>query len=483
VKKYPDPNAPFTGQATMMIGQVQAALGDTAAAMQTYKDVVEKFPKTDFAPQAYFGQAAILAGQQKTDDMMKLLQQFIKDYPDDKNIFYAYNTIAQTQVTKGQIPDAIATYTEMATLHPTNPMAASALYSAAELWRKQADAQGRYLALNEAQRKDWTKAIASSVEAGEKVLEQFPDSDQVGLALKTLLADQQMLLSAQQKKPEDIDKYFHTLADKFASNPSLKSHVLFTLATFTYEKDPVKALAQMTEAYNPSLKYAPADLDLYGQALLDQGKSEDAYKVYEKIGSDYPTPPGTQPKQAQPAIQEAQATALFGMGSALAKQGKTADAAKLLGQLKATYPWSPKVVEANYTIAKSLMDQNKLDDALKLLTAIVGNRNAPAPLRARAFLLIGDIQVAKGSQDAAIDAYLKTADYYSGVAEVAPEALFKGAQLLEKQASMLNETSTPKKSVQIQKAVNAYKDIVSKYPNSQYVKPAQDRLNALPQAK
>jgi TolA-binding protein len=292
-----------------------------------------------------------------------------------------------------------------------------------------------------------------------------------------------MLLAAQQVKPDDVDKYFHTLAGKCASSPSVKSQILFTLATFTYEKDPAKALTQMAEAYNPSLVYAPADLDLYGQALIDQGKAEDAYKVYKKIGNDFPTPPGVQPNQAQPAIQEAQATALFGMGGALAKEAKTADAAKLFNQLKTTYPWSPKVVEANYGIAKALMADNKLDDALKLLTGIVGNRNVPATLRAHAFLLIGDLQFKKGNMDAAIDSYLKTSDYYSGVAEVAPEALWKGAQLLEKQSAMLNESSTPKRSDQLRKAVNAYRAIVTKYPNSQYVKQAQDRLNVLPPGK
>lgn len=477
VKKFPEGR--FTAEATMRIAQVQASMGDDTAAMQTYKDVVAKFPKTEFGPQAYFQQASILAREGKTDDVVKLMQEFIKAYPDNKDIFYAYDTIGQTQVSKDQVPAAIATYSEMVEKHADNPMAPTALYRTAELWRKQADAQGRFLALNEEQRKDWSKGVANSIAAAEKLLGQFPDSDQVGLALKTLLADQEMLLAAQQKTPADIDNYFHGLADKFSSNPAAKSRILFTLATFTYEKDPAKALTEMAEAYNPSLVYAPADLDLYGAALIEQGKADQAYKIYEKIAADYPAPAGVQPAQAQPAIQEAQATALFGMASALDKEGKTAEASKLYGQLKATYPWSPKVIEANFGIAKSLFQQNKLDDAAKLLVPIVGSRIGSASLRAHAFLLIGDIQDAKGNIDAAIDAYLKTAAYYGGVADAAAEGLWKGGQMLERQAAMLNEQSTPKKSEQIGKAVSAYKDIVTKYPNSQFVQQAQDRLNAL----
>ena len=477
VKKYPD--GKFTSQAMYMIGQVQSGMGDTAAATQSFKDVVTKFPKSDAAPQAIFQQASILGTAGKTDDMVKLLQDFIATYPDNKDVYFAYNTIGQAQVKKEDVPAAIATYTEMADKHADNPMAGAALLQTIELWRKQADTQGRYLALNEVQRKEWGKDLAASIAAAERMLDQFPTSDQLGLALKALLVDERMLLAAKQKTPEDIDKYFHDLADKYGKDPSLKSHILFTLATFTYEKDPAKGLAEMAEAYNPALVYAPGDMDLYGQALLDQGKADDAYKIYDKLAKDYPTPAGVQPAQAPTAVQEAQATALFGMGTALDKQGKPEDAGKLYDQLKTTYPWSPKVVEANYGIAKLMIAQNKPDDALKLLVGVVSNRNASATVRAHAMVLIGDIYAAKGNVEQAIDAYLKAAAYYGGVPDAAAEGLFKGSQMLEQQASLLNEQSTPKKSEQIAKAVANYKDIITKYPNSKYVQQAQDRLNAL----
>ncbi len=143
-----------------------------------------------------------------------------------------------------------------------------------------------------------------------------------------------MLLSAQQKTPDDIDKYFHGLAGKFARNPSARSRILFTLATFTYGKDQARGLTQMAEAYNPSLVYAPEDLDLYGAALR-QGKPDDAYRSTRKSRTTTRSPPGTQPNQAPTAIQVAQATALFGMGSALEKKGNTAEAGKLFTRAQA----------------------------------------------------------------------------------------------------------------------------------------------------
>ena len=86
-------------------------------------------------------------------------------------------------------------------------------------------------------------------------------------------------------------------------------------------------------------------------------------------------PPNTAPSLGPAGIQEAQATALFGMARALEKQGKTVDAGNLYAKLKATYPWSPKVIEANFGIAQSQFQQKKYDDALKLLSA----SSAPAP--------------------------------------------------------------------------------------------------------
>jgi TolA-binding protein len=479
VAKYP--SGQYTGQATMMIGQVQNSLGNTDAAIATFRGVVAKFPKTDFAPQAYFQWAGILARQDKTDEMASVLQEFLKAYPDNKDIFYAYDTIGQTQAGKGKIADAIATYTDMAENHPDHPMAPFALYRETELWHRSAESMGRYQALKPDAQAAWEKAVRSSIAAGEDLVRKYPASPQVGVALKMIRNDHELLLAAGKESADDIEAYFHGLAQKFGDNESAKDRIIFTLATFTYKKDQVMGLAQMGVAYNPAYVYAPEDLDVYGAALLAQGKAEESYKVYEKIGRDYPVPPNLQPTQAPPAIQEAQATSLFGMGTALDKEGKSADAGRMFAQLKAVYPWSPKLLEATFGIARSQMQQGKLDDALKLLVPIVSSRSAPTSLRATSFLLIGQIQEAKGNIDAAIDSYLKTAAYYSSVADAAAEGLWRGGQMLEKQAAGLTEQSAPKKSDQMAKAVNAYKEIGEKYPDSPFFQKSIDRLKALGQ--
>ncbi len=483
IKSFPDaaqiPTAIYT------LGQAQTQANDKAGAMQTYKDLETKFPKSEAAPYAYFARATIFAGQQKVKEMLDELRAFITNYPDSDKIYFAYDSIAQNLVNAQKTSDAIATYLEMAEKHPKNPQAPAALYQAAELSRRGADSIGRYIALNEKQRSDWNKGIAASMESAEKLIEQYPDSEQVALGLQTLLNDQKMLLQAKQRTAAQVDQYFQQLAEKFASKPATKSKILFALAAFTYEQDKAKALVQMQAAYNPKLVYAPADLDLYGSALLENGKAPEAMAIYQKLATDFPNPAGVSPDKAPPQIAEAQATALYGIGKALQKEGKIAEAGKKFDELKKLYPWSPKILEANFGIAQSIVQQNKLDEAMNLLVQIIRAPTATAELRANSMLLGAQIQEKKNAFDAAIDYYLKIAVFYEAVAPAAAEGLWRGGQLLEAQAATLPESSSekdkPTKPGQMAKAIRAYKDLVAKYPNSPLASKAKDRLSQLGQ--
>ena len=63
-------------------------------------------------------------------------------------------------------------------------------------------------------------------------------------------------------------------------------------------------------------------------------------------------------------------------------------------------------------------------------------------------LLFARINEDKGQYDSAIDNYIKIARLYTGVPEAAAEGLWRGAQLLEKQANgqLPMPTPAPKKA-------------------------------------
>jgi len=479
IEKFPAselaPNAMF------YLASAELAGADKEGALAKFKEVGEKFPKSQVAQFSYFKRSEILGGEQKFDEMTAVMKEFIAKYPDSENLFFAYDSIGQIQVNANHIPEAVGTYSEFVDKHAHDPHAAEALLKIGDLWHRYADATGRYLVLNEQQRTEWTKGVNGSIAAAEKLISDFSESPQVALALHTLLADQQLLLTAKLKTDADVEQYFMDLSKKFASKPAARSKIIFALASYTYQKDKAKALGQMNAAYDPKLIYSPADIDLYGEALLDQNKVADAQKVYEKLATDYPNPPGVTPDRAPADIAEAQSIALYGMGTCLQKQGNTKAAGDAFDQLKKLYPWSPKILEASFGIAQSLYQQRKYDDAIALLIPIMRAQSASATneLRANAMLLGGRIQEDKKDIEAAIDYYIKVASYYESVAPAASEGLWRGGQLLELQAAKLTDTGTVTKSGQLAKAVKAYNDIITKYPTSRYVDEARQRLAVL----
>ena len=477
IAKYPD--ASLRPAAMFSVAQAQAGTGVKDQALATFKEIAQKYPQSEVAPFAYFQQAAIYANDQKIDDMVATMRAFIEKYPQSDKIFYAYDTIGQSQINTGKIADGIATYVSMSEKYPQKPQSADALLKASNLWLQYAKSQGLYTALNEQQRAEWNKGITNGMESAGKLLEKYPGSLAVALALQTELEAQKLLVGAKLKSDAEVEKYFQDQAQKFSANPSVKSKILFTLAVFISDKDKARALDQMNSAFDPKLVYAPADIDLYGSALIENGKLAEAQKVYEKLALDYPNPPGAAPDKATPQVQEAQAIALYGTGRTLQKQGKVSEAAAKFDKLKSLYPWSPKILEANFGIAQSLAQQKKLDDATTLLVQIIRAPTATADLRANSMLLGGDIQNEKGNLESAIDYYIKIATFYQGVPVAASEGLWKGGQLLEKQAAGLTETSKPPKSAQQAKAVKAYKDLIEKYPNSPFATQAKDRLQQL----
>ncbi|HWL51894.1 MAG TPA: tetratricopeptide repeat protein [Chthoniobacteraceae bacterium] len=477
------PKSELFPTAKFFLAEAELGRGDSAKAMTLFGEVGSEFPDSEVAPHTYFRRASIVAKDGKADEMVAILREFIEKFPDDGNIYFAYDSIGKNQISGGQLLDAVETYKQMVDKHADNPRAADALLQLTQLWRQYAESQGRYLALNEEQRAAWNKGIAQSLEMAEKLIADHPESPQVALVLKEVLSDQKLLQSAKVKTADDVTKYFQDLAAKFEEHPSAQSKILFTLASFTYEGDKEKALAQMKEAYRPELLYAADDMDLYGSALLDGGDVEASAEVYAKLANDYPNPPGVEPNKASAPVQEAQSIALYGQGRALQKQGKVAEAGALFDQLKKLYPWSPKLLEANFGIAEAAFNDKKLDDSAALLIQIIRANTASVDLRARASLLMGAIQEAKGDVASAIDQYIKIAAFFGAANEPASEGLWKGGQLLEKQAATLPATAAkdgePTKPGQLRKALRAYRNLVDQYPNSPHVAAAEGRIKAL----
>jgi TolA-binding protein len=421
------PNALF------YLGSAQAKQNKNEDALKTYKRIAEEFPQAQVAPYSYLRRGDIHTAAQRFDDTVKVMQELIKAYPDSEQLFLAYDQIANIYNFQQKYDQQIETYEELVKNKPDNAHAADALGRIASLWKDQANRIGRYAILTDEKKDAWKKATDASADAVERLLAKYPESEVVALGLKTLLEVQTLRRNAKLlESDEDVKKYFQALADK-AGNPGTKSKILFTLAAYSFGKDKAAAEKTMASAYDPAQKYAPQDLDLYGMSLIEQKKYEPALAVYDKLAKDYPIPDSVQGNPSR-EIQEAQAMVLFGRGKVLQEQGKSEDAGKLFAELEKKYAWSPKNLEGSYGIAAAQHQEKKYDDALKRLVVITKASTATAELRAKSMLLLARCLEDSGRPNDAIDNYIRVEALYEGVPAVASEALWRGATLMEKQS-------------------------------------------------
>lgn len=464
--------------------QAQQESGAKDQALATLADLSARFPQSPEATGAYFQRANLYLGDKKYDDVTRVLGEFTDKYPESEQLYAADEQIAAVQTQANQLDAAAATYGKFLAKQPDSPHAASALGRLSALWLRATRAMGSYIILGAPQRETWKADLDKSIAASEQQLDKYPDAPETALGLRDLLDGQRLLIEAKLKTLAEVRGYFQTLADKYQNNPGARGRILFRLAALTAEKDPAQALADMKAAYDPAVVYSPADLDLFTSGLLP-GDPDTAAQVFDKLARDYPPSPGLSPAQQPAAAQEAQALVVYGRGELAELKGNPADAARAFTELKRDYPRSTKLAEANLGLAQGLIAQGKPDDALPLLAEVAKNPRSPIPVRAHGLFLNGEIQGAKGNVEA-IDAYLKVAAFYP-TAPDAPEGLWKGAQLLEKQADSLSETpakpGAPTKSGQLAQARKAYNDLVTKYADSKWAPQAKARLAALPAPK
>ncbi len=424
--------------ALFVLAQAQGASGDKAAALKTFANLAAKFPKSEPGQISYFQRAALHQRDNDLPEVKKVMNEFIANYPDDPRLFAAYDYVAQIQISEKALSEAIATYEAFMQKRPEDPDCAKALAKSSGHWKKYGETQGPYLSLNETQRAEWRKGIDNSIRTAETLLEKFPASAEVSSALQNLLASQKLLVRAKLKSDKELQAYFEELAAKNEAKPEARNKILFTLAGHLAEKsenDPwmtTKSLDLMSSAYDQKLLYAPNDLDLYGAALIRTKEYGIARLIYDKLAKDYPLPPNVTLDRAPRDISDAQAIAAFGKAKILQSEGKIAEAAAKFVELKEKYPFSTKRLETDYGIAEGEAAKKNYDEALKLLRAVAGATQGSTNLRARAMMLVGKISEEKGDIDTAINNYVKLGTLFPAEMELAPEGLWRGAQLIEK---------------------------------------------------
>ncbi len=475
VERYPD--GPVTPTAMYLLAQSKEMQNKPDEALAGFRQAAEAFPKSDVAPIAYFQVARLLAARDDRAGMVQTLRNYLEKYPEHANHYDATTMMADMLFAQGDVPGAVEAYERYVESRSQEPGAPVALLKMADYRRAIAGQLGRYVALNEDEKSRWTTAVDAARTAAERVVREYPDSAQAPLALARLLELQELLVESELQKPETVETYFTSLAESFSEAPATRSKVLFSYAGYVARSNEERALEIMTDAFDSALLYAPSDLDRFGLLLAESGAYAQAREVFEKLAADYP-PPG----EGQPPTQEildAQAGSLYGLAILAQNEGDQQRAQALFEQLKKDYPSSAKTSQATIGIARSLTATGKHEDALNLLSPIIGAPNAASAARAEALYLGGLVHKAMGNTDLAIDFMEKCQSFFPGEEEFAAPALLEAAKLLIDQTAAAPENEKRTLQDRIRAALNP---LVEQYAARREAAEGRELLGQLPPA-
>jgi tetratricopeptide (TPR) repeat protein len=428
--------------AQYLLGKCLDGTNQKDLAIAAMAKLAEKWPDSEPAPGSFFQRFNIYNERKDYPKCAELMEAFIKAYPKHENVYFAFNNIAEIAFSKpgaeGKSPDllqntrdGVKKLNEFVDFeleqNPEVKRGDQALVKIATRWITRIP-QKNFLIMNADEKLVWQEAVEAATKAVEKVLEKYADQPQelnkVGEGLEKLVVVQRARTAADPANAAKVGQYFKELATKYDSKPSVRSNVLFALGAVLWDKNRSEAMRSMNDAYKADVKFTADDLDRYMEGLFDEKKYVKVNEIAAKLAADYP-------KEAA----EPQATSLFWQGKVLGAQNKVSEAASKYKELQTSFGSSKKVLEADYGVILAKVNEGKLeDDFIPRLQKVVNTPTKNFELPAKALFLIARIQEMEKDYDSAIDNFIKIHTRYESVPSVSSEGLWRGSQLLEKQA-------------------------------------------------
>ncbi|MSR65333.1 MAG: tetratricopeptide repeat protein [Verrucomicrobiae bacterium] len=458
-------NQSFEGKSQLVVpslyqvGQCYEAKDDPGSitnAVNTYRELAGKYPADKLAPFAQYQAAIVYYNREKWEEMVKGFQELIQKFPKDTLVCDAHFWIGFKFQRERNYPKAVEEFEKVVADCATNALASDALYRVGNSWQTAALTMGNYKVLDRDKQPVWRDNAARSMAAFERVIGNYPKSDQLNDTLKGLKDLQLAKIIFEVEKQSDVDAYFHKLAGQYtAGNPTLGARVLLCLASiYTSLRKTDDAIVIYGKAFQSvGDETLPAEFyDEYAGLLVDTKKYQEAINLYDTLEEKY---------KSNPQIP---ANAVWGRGNALLQAGQYEEAIKQFERLIKDFPWHPHAADAQFGKGLVLESQKKYDEALKIYEDVAVKLKGEA--RIRALLGLGRSQMAKGDCKSAVDNFQKVSLFYEKYKEFASEALWLGGLCFEKLTN-------------ITEAIKQYRELVTKYPDTKYVDDANKRLKEL----
>jgi TolA-binding protein len=509
------------------LGKVYANIGQADKAIEAYRKLIDKFPESDAAQDAYFRLQDIEKERKNEVARMKIMEEFLQKYPKHKNVYYAFYNIADVlgsgalnakpdptgkgpattpAPTIADVEKCVKKFIEYVDYEKAQqlpePHGESALINAESRWESLV-AKSSFDLLPNDQKLNSQRALDGVLAVVEKYLQSFPDGERVGEILERAANIYVRAVLTRQSDVAKGEAYFRDLATKFGDTKPRKAKLVSALAAFLNDSDPKRAATVRREIRDlvpepimvpvspgskemkigPSL--TPGEWDRHLADLFAEKKYDDMGRMIARVRSEYPLDEKAEPTAAPPMIQNGQATALFWEAKILQEQGKAAAAGPKMQELITKYPKTTKRAEADYGVINGNFESGALKGntkaqraAIKRLSEIFGKTDVKDfTLNAKALYLAGQIYEDMADYDSAIAAFAKVAQFPL-VPKLPGDGLWKAATLLERQAAGQLPVKLPAEKAAM--AAKIAKEEAEEKKAEEAKKAAEDAKNAKP---
>ncbi len=465
------------------------------------KTLITKFPESDQLDRAHYRLGEYAYSQQKFPEAITEYDLVVKNWPESKVVPAALYGLGWAQLSQSKYDAAVAPLTQLVDKFPEDPLTPRGRYARAlaeqqlkKFAEAQADLTAFVTALPEAEEVWDAKYVMGLCQVGldkqaeaaatfESILKdnpEYPGGDKVRYELAWALKAQDQhdkavdvfaalaekhpestyapeslyhvgeKLYADEKFPEAATKYAAAVAKANGAGVGEKAQHKQGWALYRSGKLPEAeaAFAAQVEKFPAGELLADARF-MQAESLFEQKKYKEALALYAQVKN--PTATDADVLSVLHAAQSANQTEQYEPALAL-----ITDFAK-------KFPESPLIPEALYEQAFATQRLGKLDEAIALYEQVTAKTDREIAARAR--FMVGEAFFEKKDHAEAVRNFFKVAYGYSYPTWQA-NAQYEAGRCFE----ILKKT---------EQALKSYKEVVTKFPDSDKAKLAQERVAAL----
>jgi tol-pal system protein YbgF len=459
------PASPILDKALFRLGEAAYVSGDYPAAAAAHRQVVDKWPQSPLVPHALHELGCAELAQKQPAAAEKTLGRLLHEFPKHPLAAQARYTRGMARYQQANYAPAVEDLQAMLKADPQAPEQADARYvlGLSQMGLKQFDAaQATFQTLldqkppysgadNVLYQLAWAQKLSGDEEQAAKTFAELAQKH----AESPRVAEALYHVGEAAYKNKDYDKAvesYYAVIQK-AGKSELGEKAGHKLAWTYYHQGDFQRAQQTFHFQQTTYPHGPlaADAELMvAECLFKQNKYQEALDAFEKL--------------KRPATPDLQALALLHAGQAAGQLKQWDKSLELLIRCIKEFPDSPHMPEALYEQGWTQQNLDKRAEALALYQQVI----AKAPNRevaARAQFMIGEIEFSEKNHAEAVNSFFKVVYGYS-YPKWQAEATYEAARCLE----VLQKKD---------QAVKLYRELLEKYPASDKIPQAKERLQQL----